>query len=139
VVLPVMGGCSSGVGAAGVSGGGAGLTGASGAVDEVTSVATVAGGTVGGACVARALDVAGRAAVGGVVIWLETGSGARTRAIAVTTSPATTIARVDSPRVFIGGERGPGAWKTSGPSRNQAICCSSSRTPLNKSGGGRRV
>lgn len=126
MVLPAMGTCSSGVGAAGASAGDVGLTGASGAVDEVTFVAAGAGGTVGGAFVAT-LDVAGRAAVGGAMISLETGPGARMCAIAVTASPATTIARVDSPMVFAGGKRGPGAWKTSGPSRNQAICCSSSR------------
>lgn len=127
MVLPAMGRCSSGVGAAGVSAGAVGLTGASGAVDEVTFVATGAGGTVGGAFVATALDVAGRAAVGGAMISLETGPGARMCAIAVTASPDTTIARVDSPMVFAGGKRGPGAWKTSGPSRSQAVCCSSSR------------
>jgi hypothetical protein len=126
VVSPAVGRCSSGVGAAGASAGGGGVTGASGAVDGVTSVATGAGAIVGGVFVA-ALDVVGRAAAGGAMISLETGPGARMYAVAVTASPATTIARVDSPMVFAGGKRGPGAWKTSGPSRNQAICCSSSR------------
>jgi hypothetical protein len=126
-----MGTCCSGFGAAGASAGDPGLTGAPGAVDEVTFVATGAGGIVGEALVARTLDVAGRAcgraAVGGAMTSLETGPGARMCAIAATASPDTPIARADSPMVFFEGKYVPGARKTSGLLRNQAICCFSSR------------
>jgi hypothetical protein len=105
-----------------------GLVGASGAVAGVRFGVTGVVATVGGALVAGTREVAGRAwgrpAVGGGVISPVNGPEASKCAIAPTVSADTTIARAESPMVCLEGRRVPGAWKTSGPVRNQAICCS---------------
>jgi hypothetical protein len=127
VVSPARGRCCSGFGVA-ASTGEVGLAGASGAVAGVAFGVTGVVVTVGEALVAGTREVAGRAwgraAVGGGVMSPVSGPRASTCAIAPTVSADTTIARAESPMICLEGRRGPGAWKTSGPARNQVICCS---------------